>query len=70
MADFLKTYESEVVEILEIVYQTESFDKFSRYWAADILNQATANNYPTPGISESEWTDYQNHNIAAQPFKD
>jgi hypothetical protein len=70
MADFLKTDEQAVVKILETIYRNETFDKFSRYWAADILNQATANSYPEPVISEVEWTDYQSHNISAQAFKD
>jgi len=70
MADFLKTDEPAAVKILESVYSNEAFDKFSRYWAADILNQATANDYPAPAISEAEWTDYQGRNISAQPFKD
>ena len=68
LADFLPEQEAATVKILVNVYNDQNFDKFTRTYAADILNRETANNYPLPTISDGEWEDYWSRDIGAQAF--
>jgi len=68
LADFINFPAARAIDTLVAVYNNAAIDKFTRAYAADILDQETANNYEAPAISEEEWNDYWNHSISATPF--
>jgi len=68
LADFLPDQTDATLKILIAVYNNATLDKFTRTYAADILNRETANNYPLPTISDGEWEDYWSRDIGAQAF--
>jgi len=62
-SDYLAEKEDWASQVILSVYEDEKFDKFSRLFAADILNRQSSNNYPKPEIGAAEWQEYRNHNV-------
>ncbi len=63
LGDYLSIQEKIVNQLLVDIYSDEAvIDKFSRLFAAGILNRLSANSYAEPEISSSEWQAYRDGN--------
>lgn len=63
LGDYLPFQEKVVNQMLVDIYSDEAaIDKFSRLFAAGILNRLSANSYAEPEISSSEWQAYREKN--------